>query len=1156
MTQVQVTPPTKILDSPPTSTDLLPTVDAQINYNITRIAVNTLGGDPLRIFLYVRNNFHFEPYGGSMKGSFQTLADGGGNDYDLSSLTISLLRAAGIPARYVRTNVSLPGNVTENWVGVKQPRIVASIFSTAGRPYNWYVFNDGRVVFNFTEIMVSAYVSGSWILMDPSFKQQVLAPAQNLSSIMGVNADSLAAAATASASSGSDWFTGVSLEPILLANNYTASNLLSYVQDNPDLTLRQLTGGRTIIAADSYTTPSSVNVLGTSEQIPYQQRHFLQIFFPSYDDTNASYDWRDNSSLTVPTAALGQNQISLSFVPQNQTVTHYVNDFPKKLFDPDLNSSRVLMYPQLRINGSFFLAGQPGPAGAPMQIAVKYIGPLGTRARTVHFTPYVGGYYNIAVDFGEKYRWDALGSKINQANVSIQAALSGTPTDIDLIIGRLLYGQGQTFFDMAEFLDSRLASLLGIVQLSNPSVALTGYDVRQESGHINEGPLVYGGMMIDVQLNGAYPGFSVVNDTKLEFTFDSLRGIFDSEAEGSTLAMLYQNAPVSTVEVLQAADQTGVPIYTLDKSNLQGALPGLSIRQATKDVISSWVGQGFIVLVPQRIISLNVLTVNASESSVSIQPLRTWTGIAYMTIDPKTGDTGSFIQQGALTETGDASPVAGGGEAITSGPSTENQDVFASLGIEGGSTALDLTANALEQFGATEAAYTEATHTVTDYTALGMVSEVEGEVLKPASDGLGFALSLTHYAQDYMAIMDSDPTGSTPLRDAGAVATAGLLTFGEYAIPEAMIAGTFPAIATLAVAGGPLGLLAAGGYMLAVGGAIYSLGSTINDLRKQNLNYYGACSNAYEVCKDPPFLDLYLQDPGGAISGANVANNGTAMRIQGSIYYSGAGTMPQVLQVLDPPPGDYVLTMVGTKSPSDQFNLGIGIAVGQNQSSTARVGSTIEDGQTLRMQVRIGYGAEGRVTISASNPLPASFITISSMPSTSSGAEVAISARLVGPLGMTGLSGKSVDLSYRAAGEFAGHWIHISTLTTESDGTFSISWTPPTAGAYYVNASYAGDGSTFGISGFIMIGNGGALTPPNGFPYWLLYVVVASSLILALVFLGRGRLSTRPRRAKVEPTKYCRYCGRPCSQEAIFCKYCGRSFQKPAVDRPPSSRHY
>ena len=81
------------------------------------------------IYKYVRNNFEFEIYIGSRKGSQETLKQRRGNDYDLSSVLLALLRESDIHARYNTAAAVIPTSRFCNWLG-----IAGQFFNANGDP--------------------------------------------------------------------------------------------------------------------------------------------------------------------------------------------------------------------------------------------------------------------------------------------------------------------------------------------------------------------------------------------------------------------------------------------------------------------------------------------------------------------------------------------------------------------------------------------------------------------------------------------------------------------------------------------------------------------------------------------------------------------------------------------------------------------------------------------------------------------------------------------------------------------------------------------------------------------------------------------------------------------------------------------------------------
>lgn len=122
------------VESPPLPADLLATQDAALTPEIQTLAAE-LNHDPLEIYAYVRNNISFEPYYGSRKGALITYWERSGNDIDIASLMIALLRASGYYARYVQGTVAVDEVTAMNWVGGAPDLVTAgSILATGGVP--------------------------------------------------------------------------------------------------------------------------------------------------------------------------------------------------------------------------------------------------------------------------------------------------------------------------------------------------------------------------------------------------------------------------------------------------------------------------------------------------------------------------------------------------------------------------------------------------------------------------------------------------------------------------------------------------------------------------------------------------------------------------------------------------------------------------------------------------------------------------------------------------------------------------------------------------------------------------------------------------------------------------------------------------------------
>ncbi|WP_459874166.1 transglutaminase domain-containing protein, partial [Endothiovibrio diazotrophicus] len=113
-----------------------------------------------------------------------TLSARRGNAMDIASLTLALLRASGIPARYVHGTMDVPVDKYRNWMGgfsnvmaaadyASSGGIPTRVLSEGGQPawvrmeHVWVEaaldFHPGRAYRNLE--------ADSWIALDPSFKQ-------------------------------------------------------------------------------------------------------------------------------------------------------------------------------------------------------------------------------------------------------------------------------------------------------------------------------------------------------------------------------------------------------------------------------------------------------------------------------------------------------------------------------------------------------------------------------------------------------------------------------------------------------------------------------------------------------------------------------------------------------------------------------------------------------------------------------------------------------------------------------------------------------------------------------------------------------------------------------------------------------------------------
>lgn len=155
---------------------------------------------PARILEWVNREIKLEPYYGALKGSTGTLIAKSGGSTDIASLTIALLRASNVPARYVKAQVAVvdPAVLEANgkaprWFGVKSYEATVQLLAKGRVPGAETIPNGTssteKLGVRFTHVLVEACVPyahyrGSrldglgtrWVPLDPSFRNPAYQP--------------------------------------------------------------------------------------------------------------------------------------------------------------------------------------------------------------------------------------------------------------------------------------------------------------------------------------------------------------------------------------------------------------------------------------------------------------------------------------------------------------------------------------------------------------------------------------------------------------------------------------------------------------------------------------------------------------------------------------------------------------------------------------------------------------------------------------------------------------------------------------------------------------------------------------------------------------------------------------------------------------------
>jgi hypothetical protein len=225
-----------------------------------------LNHDPVKIYHWVRNNVTWLPSWGGIQDADLTLSAQRGNAMDISSLTIALLRASKIPARYVHGAIDVPADAFMNWTGgFTNIQAAMDYASSGGIPAGGVIVNGKLAKVRMEHIWVEAAIdffpsrgaknkdADSWASLDASYKQYEHKKGLDAVAISGIDAEKLAqdfvASGTVNETEG--WATGFNAQLLKDAQAQAQQKLKTHIEtqmQNP--TVGDVIGGaKTIVQA-------------------------------------------------------------------------------------------------------------------------------------------------------------------------------------------------------------------------------------------------------------------------------------------------------------------------------------------------------------------------------------------------------------------------------------------------------------------------------------------------------------------------------------------------------------------------------------------------------------------------------------------------------------------------------------------------------------------------------------------------------------------------------------------------------------------------------------------------------------------------------------------------------------------------------------------
>nr|WP_263324589.1 polymorphic toxin-type HINT domain-containing protein [Neobacillus sp. Marseille-Q6967] len=624
--------------------DLAETVEAPFSEDIQKLS-DSLEDSALAIYEYVRNTIKFEPYLGSRKGAEGTLQQLSGNDVDQASLLISLLRYKGIPARYVSGTVEVPIEQVTNWVGVEDPKQAVKTLGSLGIPVRAMISGGGIAAVQMEHTWVEAFVpyedyrgAGAqkgekiWVPLDPSFKQNVYKEGLKLEEIAGIDKEALLNLTQNSGDESGDMRTVTNVDANAIQQDIlqAMTELEKYIQENglEDAKLSEVLGGWEITKQQLGVLPltlpyKTIAITNEFTSVPAEMKEIISFSIRGGSPFGFSFSGENDFFYQASAAELYGKRITLSWVPAAKEDEEIIAEYGGIFQTP---AYMIQVIPVLKVDGKAAAVGKPVGMAYTQEFVMGFQAP-GMNEEKVKNPVTAGAFYAVGLNYGKIASAELDEIKANFEELKQTATPDTMYTDE--AIGEMLNAVVKAYFGQLDATRQLISEQYDVSANRLLSGAMTGYNLNVGYLFMSPAKVAPGGMYIDVDRNIA----SVVSkkgDKQDELAFMLATGSLESAMEHGIYEQFLGIPSVSTIKVLEEANNRGIPIYTVTKKNIADVLPKLNVSSMVKHDITNAVNQGRIVTIPEKELTYY-----------------DWQGTGYLVMDPKTGAAGYMISGGA-----------------------------------------------------------------------------------------------------------------------------------------------------------------------------------------------------------------------------------------------------------------------------------------------------------------------------------------------------------------------------------------------------------------------------------------------------------------------------------------------------------------------------
>lgn len=662
---------------PPTADDLAQTLEIQFTPELIGYA-ERYNKHPIRLYEQILSGFKFQPYYGSQKGAQETFRQVAGNDVDLSSLLITLLRISEIPARYARISIDIPVQQALSWVGVTDVDILGNALASSGYPGALLYTGSTVTHYRLTDYtVVKAWIpnkyrgaggtesGGTWVYLDPTFKQHRFFDGVNMQAVLGIDKQTEQQALQNNIEQHSPYsFNFAPNFAVDRYDNYRAQADAYFDANVPDTSpFGEVHPYQDIIPEKFDVLPVSlpyyfINERFEHSEFPDSLRFKVQFSLIEQDPLGDLFGYGIASSSlrhTFSSLELVGHRVIVTWEPASQTDRNILNASGGIT---GARPSSVRMRPIIRVDDVVAAQGSSTQLGVDQTFEMRFINPSGDTDRIANDVV-VGSYHAVIFDtqgispeIGTEKGEDLMAAVAQLGDDINNATGAKVFFDRDDLFGEYLNLIGIQYFAQLNAFEKMTALQQNVLVLKEISEAIVTIDLDVSYTFGIPWALSAGSQGIDVDRSVVLPlprdgmdaekirnyvattGFQA--STQEHSVFDDVhRSIFGDQPKASATvrsATLDLSSPSgSAVKLLALANEQGVPIYSIDSAAAWNAVRNeLQLSANVRTDIVNAVNAGQNVMVPQRNLRVN-----------------NWVGVGYVITNPENGAAAYLISGGS-----------------------------------------------------------------------------------------------------------------------------------------------------------------------------------------------------------------------------------------------------------------------------------------------------------------------------------------------------------------------------------------------------------------------------------------------------------------------------------------------------------------------------